>query len=65
VKGATIYNLKWFQAIQLVVNMEKAKIVKITPAVFLYSPLHTTFAEHLPVAINAIKFSGLQLDSHL
>jgi hypothetical protein len=31
----------------------------------LYSPLHITFAEHLPVATNAIKFLGLQLDSQI
>jgi hypothetical protein len=36
--------------------MEKAKIVKFTPANFSYSPLHMTFAEHLPVETNALKF---------
>ena len=57
--------LRWLQASQLVRNMEKTKIVKFTPANFSYSPLHVTFAEHLPVETNAIKFLGLQLDSRL
>ena len=65
-KGATIYNsLKQFQASQLVKNMKKATIVQITPSNFLYSPLHITFAEHLPIATNAIKCLGLQLGSQL
>ena len=56
--------LRWLQASQLVRNMEKTKIVKFTPN-FSYSPLHVTFAEHLPVETNAIKFLGLQLDNQL
>ena len=58
-----LYNtLRWFQASQLVLNMEKSKIVKFTPADFSYSTLHTTCTEHLPVKTNALKFLGLQLD---
>ena len=45
--------------------MEKTKIVKFTPANFLYSPLFITFAEHLPFKRNAVKFLVLQLDSRL
>jgi hypothetical protein len=45
--------------------MEKTKIVKFTPSEFSYFPLHVTFAEHLPVETNGIKFVGLQLDSQL
>ena len=61
-----LYNtLKWFQANHLVLNMEKTKTVKLTPANFSYPPLHITFAEHLPVITNAIKFLGLQPDSQL
>lgn len=58
-----LYNtLKWFQASQLVLNMEKCKIVKFSPADFSYSTLHKTCTEHLPVKTNALKFSGLQLE---
>jgi len=39
--------------------------MKLTPANFSYSPLFLTFAEHLPVETNAVKFLGLQLDSQL
>jgi hypothetical protein len=61
-----LYNtLKWFQAIQLVLNMGKATIAKFTPSNLSYFPMHITFAEHLSVETNAIKFFGLQLDSHL
>ena len=61
-----LYNtLKWFQANQLVLNMEKATIAKFTPSNLYYFPMHTTFADHLFVATNAKKFLGLQLDSHL
>ena len=43
------YNtLQWFQANQLVLNVEKTKIVKF-PSDFSYSPLHIIFPEHLPV----------------
>jgi hypothetical protein len=56
------YPLRWFQANQLVLNMEKINIVKLTPANFSYFLLLLTFAEHLPVKTNAIKFLGLQLD---
>ena len=47
--------------------MEQTNIVKFTPSNFSFSPLHIyiTFAEHLPVETNAIKFFGLQLDSQL
>jgi hypothetical protein len=45
--------------------MGKPKVVKHTSANFLYSPLHMTFAGHLPVETNVIKFLGLQLDSQL
>ena len=45
-----LYNtLKWFQAIQLVLKVERTKIVKFTPSDFSYATLHITFAEHLPV----------------
>ena len=57
--------LRWFQANQIVRNMKKTKIIKFTLANFSYSPLHMTFAEHLPVETNAIKFLDLQLDSRL
>ena len=41
------YNtLQWFQANQLVLNVEKTKIVKF-PSDFSYSPLHIIFPEHL------------------
>ena len=60
------YNtLHWFQSSQLVLNTEKIKVVKFTPAYFSYSTLHITFTEHLPVKTNAIKFLGLQLDRQL
>jgi hypothetical protein len=55
----------WFQASQLVLNVEKSKMVKFTRANFSYSTLHITFTEHLPVETNALKFLGLlgpQLD---
>jgi len=45
--------------------MEKIKVVKFIPANFSYSPLHMTFAEHLPFETNVIKFLGLQMDSQL
>jgi len=52
-----LYNiLKWFQVNQLVLNMEKTKIVKFTPLNFSYSPVHITFAGHLPVETNATTF---------
>jgi hypothetical protein len=52
-----LYNiLKWFQANQLVLNMEKTKIVKFTHANFSYSPLNITFGENLPFETNAINF---------
>jgi hypothetical protein len=57
--------LKWFQGSQLVLNMEKSKIVKFTPANFSNSTLHITFTEYLPVEMNTLKFLGLvglQLD---
>jgi hypothetical protein len=61
-----LYNtLKWFQANQLVLNMEKTKIVKFTPANFSHSPLRITFGENLPVKTNAIHLLCLQLDSQL
>jgi hypothetical protein len=61
-----LYNtLTWFQANQLVLNMEKIKIVKFTPANFSYFPLHITIGENLFVETNAINFLGLQLDSQL
>jgi hypothetical protein len=44
------YNtLKWVEAIQLVLNVEKTKILKFTPLNFSYAPSHVTFAEHLTV----------------
>ena len=59
-----LYNtIKWFQVNQLVLNMEKIKVVKFTPENLSYSPLHMTFAEHLPVETNVIKFLGLQMDN--
>jgi len=45
--------------------MEKINILELTTANFSYSPLFLTFAEHLPVETNAVKFLGLQLDSQL
>jgi len=57
--------LIWFQAYQLVLNMEKINIVKLTPANFSDFVLLLTFAEHLPVKTNAVKFLGLQLDGQL
>ena len=61
-----LYNtVKWLQANQLVLDMEKATIAKFTPSNLSYFPMHVTSAEHLSVEMNAIKFSGLQLDSHL
>jgi hypothetical protein len=64
-----LYNtLTWFQANHLVLNMEKTKIVKFTPANFFlnfsYFPLHITTGGNLLVETNAIHFLGLQLDSH-
>jgi len=59
-----LYNtLKCFQAQQLVLNMEKTKIIKFTPANFSYSPLHIAFTEYLLLETNAIKFLGLQMES--
>jgi hypothetical protein len=61
-----LYNtLKWFQANQLVLNMEKTKIVKFIPANFSYSTPHMTSLEHLPVLTNVIKCLVLQLDNQL
>jgi hypothetical protein len=61
-----LYNtLRWFQNSQLVLNMEKTKIVKFTPENLSYSSLHITFAEQLPVKTNAVTFLGLQLDNQL
>jgi len=57
--------LKWFQASQLVLRMEKTKIVKFTPSDFSHFPLHITSAEHLPVETNGIQFVGPQLDSQV
>jgi hypothetical protein len=57
--------LTWFQANQLVLNMEKTNIVKFTPANFSYFSLHITIGENLLVETNAINFLGLQLDSQL
>jgi len=46
-----LYNsLKCFQANQLVLNMERTKIVKCNSANFSYSALYIAFADHLPVA---------------
>jgi hypothetical protein len=67
--NVVLYNtLTWFQANQLVLNMEKTKIVKFTPANFSnfsYFPLHITIGEILPVETNAVNFLGLELDSQL
>lgn len=61
-----LYNtLKWFQANKLVLNREKTKMVKFTPANFSYSPSQITFTEDLPAERNDIKFLGLQMDSQL
>jgi len=45
--------------------MEKIDLVKFTPTNFSYFVLFLTFAEHLPVKTNAIKFLGLQLEGQL
>jgi hypothetical protein len=64
--NVVLYNtLTWFQANQLVLNMDKTKIVKFTPVNFSYFPLHITIGENLLVETNAINFLGLQLDSQL
>jgi hypothetical protein len=57
--------IKWFKVNQLVLNMEKAKIVQFSPANLLNFPLKITFGETLPIITNAINFLGLQLDSQL
>jgi hypothetical protein len=45
---AVLYNpLKWFQAIQLVLNMEITKIGRFTAARFSYCTLCMYYAEHL------------------
>jgi hypothetical protein len=53
--NVVLYNtLTWFQANQLVLNMEKTKIVESTPANFSHFPLHITIGEMLPVETNAV-----------
>jgi hypothetical protein len=61
-----LYNiLQWFQASQLILNMEKTTTVKFTPSNHSYFLLHVTFAaEHLSVETNAINFFGLQMAFH-
>ena len=54
-----------FEASQLVINMEKIKVVKFIPVNFSCSPLYMSFAEHLPVERNVIKNVGLQMDSEI
>jgi hypothetical protein len=54
--------VKWFQVSQLVLNMEKTKIVKYTPET---SSLWITFGENLRVVTNVINFLGLPLYSRL
>jgi hypothetical protein len=61
-----LYNtIKWFQFKQLVLNMEKTKIIRFTPANPSNSSLQVTSGENLPVIKNVTNFLGLQLDSQL
>jgi hypothetical protein len=58
-----LYNtIKWFQISQLVLNMEKTKTIKFTPANTSNSSLWITSGENLRAITNVINFLGLQLD---
>jgi hypothetical protein len=61
--GDLCNTIKWFQVHQLVLNMEKTKIVKSPPENPLNFPLEITFGEKLPALTNAINRLGLQLDN--
>lgn len=48
------HTIKWSQVNQLVLNMEKTKAVKFSPANLLNCQIQITFGENLPVRTNAL-----------
>jgi hypothetical protein len=56
---------KWFQAIQLILNLEKTSLVKFAPSKSYLCPLNLSCVGQTLLELNNIKFLGLQLDSQL
>jgi hypothetical protein len=55
---------KWFQAAQLVLNVEKTNMVKFALTKFSHCPLQLTYEGKICTEADNIKFLGLQLDNH-
>jgi hypothetical protein len=56
---------KWFQTNQLVLNTNKAYIVKFTSSKALIYPLNIIHVDKTLAVAEIIKFLGLLVDSHL
>ena len=55
---------KWFYANQLIFNPTKTKVLKFIPAKLPHA-LNLTYADHLLLEMETIKFLGLQLDNRI
>jgi hypothetical protein len=56
---------EWFDANQLVLNVEKTNIVKFTTTNLPHYPLAAGYADKLIKETTSIKFLGIQIDKHL
>jgi hypothetical protein len=56
---------KLFQAIQLMLNIEKTSLVKFAPTKLYLCPLNLSYVGQTLFELNNVKFLGLQLDSQL
>jgi hypothetical protein len=55
----------WFQNNQLMINLDKTKMIKFTTTAAMSYPLYTLFFNKKLNEAEKIKFLGLQLDNHL
>jgi hypothetical protein len=59
-----LHNSKWFQANQLILNVEKTSIIRFTLTKLSHHPLHVAYADQILTALDTLKFFGLHFDNH-
>jgi hypothetical protein len=55
----------WFQNNQLLLNLDKTKMIKFTPSTATNYSLNTLVLNKMLEVVEMIEFLGLQLDNHL